>query len=114
MTKLHSKSCYGCKFAVEFRDHIRHGEQVRCGWAEEEFGGTRWVDVRKGVNGDVLKSKCGQFKSFLEDGELFPETPKEYEPCKTCTGSGSVKIKYLYYEKLEECKKCKGTGEVEL
>ena len=62
------KSCYACKFAREARDHFRLGEQVRCQWAEEQFGGERWVNVIKSEKtGKVLNSKCGQFVHVKEE-----------------------------------------------
>lgn len=113
MIKVHDQSCYGCRFALEARNLPRHGEQVRCQVAEELFGGTRWVNVRKGKNSDILKSKCGKFEPFQKDDSIAPEPKKEQVTCKTCKGKGRVTISFMSGSQLMKCHKCKGTGKVD-
>ena len=118
MRKIHEQSCYGCRFALEARNHVRHGEQVRCAKAEELFGGERWVGVRIGKNGDILKSKCGRFEPFVGDSSRAPdnEKPKEklMRACDSCKGSGRVIIKFVNSTEVMKCYKCQGKGMVEI
>jgi hypothetical protein len=115
--KLHEKSCYGCKYAIEARDHMRKGEQVRCKVAEELFGGTRWVNIRTGKNGDVLKSKCGEFEPFQGDETKTPDPKDETQVeiitdiCDTCNGAGKLVLSFgTGQRKHMSCKKCDGKG----
>lgn len=113
MQRVHEESCYGCRYAIEARNLPRHGEQVRCKMAEELFGGERWVNVRKGKNGDILKSKCGKFEQFQGDNSTAPEPKKEQKTCETCKGRGQIKISFLSGDKFMKCHTCEGTGKVD-
>jgi hypothetical protein len=120
MKKIHPESCMGCRFAIEHRDHMRNGEQVRCAKAEQLFGdnikgGKRWVSIRKGKNGDHLKSKCGTFEPFIGDSS----TQKSTEPqrkvkrlCAGCNGSGQKKVKFMNGFEHMKCYDCDGQGSV--
>lgn len=103
------KSCLECAFAKEHRNHFRLGEQVRCGFAEEAFGGTRWVDVQKSEKtGKVINSKCGQFKHALD--ALTEPKPVE---CEICKGSGKQTVRIMLETKTIECCKCNGKGVIQ-
>jgi hypothetical protein len=117
LKKCHEQSCYGCRFALEARNHVRLGEQVRCAKAEELFGGERWVNVRKGKTGDILKSKCGEFQPFVGDDSTAPDPkpqPKVMAVCDSCKGSGKLIIQFAHSREAMKCYKCKGKGKVEL
>lgn len=110
-------NCYECKFALQARKHPRKGEQVQCKRAEELFGGERWVDVRKGKKGQLLKAKCGEFKSFIGDTSEAPDTKKtkpakRKQPCQKCGGTGKIKITVFANEELMRCSTCGGAGSV--
>lgn len=97
-------NCYGCKFAVEARSHLRHGEQVRCKWAEENFGGVRWVDA-------LEESKCGQFQPFK--GEPAEPLEKDvFSNCPQCRGTGLITVQYITGPQQIKCHKCGGIGSV--
>jgi hypothetical protein len=119
-----TQNCYGCRFAIEARNHPRHGEQVRCLKAEELFGRTkkdepRWVDVRRSEKtGKLLKPKCGQFQPFVGDDSTAPDPEKMKRKvtrmCDSCRGSGRVIIKFVSGTEAMKCHKCKGKGKVEI
>lgn len=122
------KSCLTCRFAMEHRDHVRLGEQVRCGKAEELFGthlkgGKRWVNVQKSPKTDnVVNSKCGTWEHIL-DGEFAvgkPEPAKlavakvhQGKYCPRCGGAGKLTVKVMAESKLTNCQMCQGTGRVQ-
>jgi hypothetical protein len=111
-----TNQCYGCKFAMEARNLPRKGEQVRCGKAEELFGGERWVDVRRSEKtGKLLKAKCGEFQPFIGDESVTPEPdkPKKTVVCEKCSGSGQQKFKFINDYKFIRCSQCEGKGKVE-
>lgn len=112
------KNCWNCKHALEARDHVREGEQVRCGFAEKEFGGTRWVNVRKSEKtGKYLQAKCGQFQPFIGDDStaqevVEEETPKVKVVCKRCKGSGRLRVQFLNSVEHMKCHGCEGKGNI--
>lgn len=104
---------------MEARNHVRHGEQVRCQKAEELFGGERWVNVRRSEKtGKLLKPKCGQFQDFIGDNSRAPdpEKPKRkiVRTCDSCKGSGKVMIKFISGIEAMKYHKCNGKGKVDL
>jgi hypothetical protein len=110
-------NCYGCRFAREARELPRQGEQVRCAKAEELFGGTRWVNVRRSdKTGKLLKSKCGTYEPFTGDDSVEPELmgqkPTSKKPCANCSGTGKQKIRFIDGFKSVACTKCEGKGNV--
>jgi hypothetical protein len=112
-----SQNCYGCRFALEARNHVRHGEQVRCAKAEELFGGERWVNVRRSEKtGRLLKPKCGQFQEFVGDNSRVPDHEKParkvMKACQSCKGSGMTKIQFVSGAVVVKCYKCKGKGKI--
>jgi hypothetical protein len=112
-----SQNCYGCRFALEARNHVRQGEQVRCSKAEELFGGERWVNVRRSEKtGRLLKPKCGQFQDFVGDSSRAPDPEKlarkVMKTCESCKGSGRVIIQFVSSTEAMRCHKCKGKGKV--
>lgn len=113
-----SQNCYGCRFALEARNHVRNGEQVRCAKAEEMFGGERWVNVRRSEKtGKLLKPKCKQFQPFVGDTSRAPDPkPKRQvvKTCSSCKGSGRVIIKFMSGNEAMMCHKCKGKGKIPL
>jgi hypothetical protein len=119
--KVHPESCFGCRFALEFQDKPRTGEQVRCGKAEQLFGTDlkgkkRWVDVRKGKNGDYLKAKCGTFEPFTGDDSRSPDVEEPAQKvkklCGKCNGSGNVKVKFINSYEYMNCHACGGQGSI--
>ncbi|AYP68749.1 hypothetical protein BpsS36_00043 [Bacillus phage vB_BpsS-36] len=108
------KSCYGCRFALEGRNHVREGEQVRCGKAEQLFGGERWVTVRKSKRGHYLKSKCGRFEAFQGDDSTAPDLQrlkkKSKKRCRKCQGSGKLTVTFVNGPESMKCHNCKGAG----
>jgi len=117
-----TNNCYGCKFALGARNHVRYGEQVRCQKAEELFGtdvkgGERWVDVKRSEKtGKLLKAKCGEFQPFVGDtSEVTVTAPTlETQICETCKGTGEVIIRFTEKSKAMKCNKCNGMGEVSI
>lgn len=119
------KSCLTCRFAIEHRNHIREGEQVRCGKAEELFGtqlkgGKRWVNVQKSLKGNVINSKCGTWEHILDgDFVVTPDQPvklqvaKASKYCPKCGGAGKVSVKIMNENKIATCHSCQGTGRVQ-
>lgn len=112
-----SNNCYGCRFALEARNHPRLGEQVRCAKAQELFGGERWVDVRRSEKtGRLLKAKCGTFEPFVGDSSRAPDPEKParqvVKTCPSCKGSGRVIIKFVSGSEAMKCHKCKGKGKI--
>jgi hypothetical protein len=116
------QNCYGCRFAIEARNHPRHGEQVRCAKAEEMFGlvkgkDPRWVDVRRSEKTrKLLKPKCGQFQDFIGDNSRAPDPEKParkvVRKCPSCQGSGRVLIQFVSGTEAMKCHKCKGEGKI--
>jgi len=90
-------NCRGCANLLGHKDVWYKGEDVtmfRCGYAEEEFGGERWV---------ADTAKCEVFKSIIpEEGAIeFPDK------CLHCI-DGKV-FSYLTGDDIK-CGYCKGTG----
>lgn len=118
------KDCLNCIFALEHREHIREGEQVRCGKAEELFGtqikgGKRWVNVLKSEQtGKVLKAKCGQFKPLVGDDfsadsvKTVSQTAKVNKVCSKCHGAGMVNVKVMARTEAVKCNLCNGKGKI--
>lgn len=114
-----SGNCYGCRFAIDQRDHVREGEQVRCAKAEELFGtnlkgGKRWVDVRRSEKtGKLLKAKCGTFES-ITPADFQSDAPevatKAQACCPVCKGSGLRSYKVGELTNQSKCYKCQGKG----
>jgi DnaJ-class molecular chaperone len=104
------KNCFGCRFAKEARNHVRNGQEVRCGKAEELFGGTRWVKV-------LPEAKCGTFESFQGDDSRAPdkEAPQKVKKvCGHCKGSTQVRMINIYDKvELVKCHVCNGKGSIE-
>lgn len=116
-------NCYGCKHAIEQRDHIREGEQVRCAMAEKLFGtdlkgGKRWVDVRRSKKtGKLLNAKCGTFDEITPQD--FEEAPAQKvvvkagsRSCPICKGSGMSNYKVSEVTMRSKCNRCNGKGEI--
>lgn len=90
-------NCRGCVHVLGERKDFHRGEDVqmfRCGYAEKEFGGERWVADLEG---------CSEFKSVIpEEGIIkFPDK------CLHCV-DGKV-FSYLTGDEIN-CGYCKGTG----
>lgn len=90
-------NCRGCVHVLGERKDFHRGEDVqmfRCGYAEKEFGGERWVADLDG---------CSEFKSVIpEEGIIeFPDK------CLHCI-DGKV-FSYLTGDEIN-CGYCKGTG----
>ena len=121
------KNCDTCKFALEHRNHVRLGEQVRCGKAEELFGvhgmkdGKRWVNVLKSPKtGNVINAKCGTYESALDE-PLTAQMPVKLVPastikkvCSVCHGTGKVMVRMNFQNQMGECHTCKGAGRVDV
>lgn len=93
-------NCRGCQHVKGDRKDFHRGEDVqmfRCGYAEKEFGGTRWVADLEG---------CESFKSVIpEEGAI-----EFIRDCNACGGSG----KTILFLREHECYGCSGTGKVEM
>lgn len=93
-------NCRGCAHLRGHKDVWYKGKDVamfRCGYAEEEFGGERWV---------ADTAKCEVFKSVIPE-----EGPIEFlRDCNACSGSGKTSM----FSKEYECYDCSGTGKVEM
>ncbi|MGX5581915.1 hypothetical protein [Bacillus cereus] len=93
-------NCRGCVHVLGEKLVYHKGEDVqmfRCGYAEKEFGGKRWV-----IDGD----NCEVFKSVIpEEGAI--EFLRE---CTACKGTG----KYNGSWTSVRCSGCDGTGKVEM
>lgn len=93
-------NCRGCVHLRGHKDVWFKGKDVamfRCGYAEEEFGGERWV---------ADTAKCEVFKSVIPE-----KGPIEFlRDCNACSGSGKTSM----FSKEYECYGCSGTGKVEL
>ncbi|PEL23430.1 hypothetical protein [Bacillus toyonensis] len=92
-------NCRGCVHVLGERKDFHRGEDVqmfRCGYAEKEFGGERWV-------AEPLTGDCEAFKSIIpEEGWIkFPDK------CLHCI-NGKV-FSYLTGDEIN-CGYCKGTG----
>jgi hypothetical protein len=103
------KNCYACRFALEARNHHRHGEQVRCKKAEELFGGVHWVNI-------LEESRCGMFEPFIGDNSRAPDPeqnqPKVKATCNTCRGSGKARVLFIDEVVFIKCHRCGGKGYV--
>ncbi|WP_163258394.1 hypothetical protein [Bacillus paranthracis] len=93
-------NCRGCVHVLGDKLVYRKGEDVqmfRCGYAEQEFGGERWVADLEG---------CEVFKSVIpEEGTIeFLRT------CGGCGGGGKFNGTFTSYY----CTACSGTGKVEM
>lgn len=93
-------NCRGCTHLRGHKDVWYKGKDVamfRCGYAEEEFGGERWVADLTG---------CTEFKSVIPE-----EGPIEFlRDCTICNGTGRIKL----FLRDDCCYACSGTGKVEL
>ncbi|EJV59324.1 hypothetical protein IEU_05589 [Bacillus mycoides] len=93
-------NCRGCVHVKGDRKDFHRGEDVqmfRCGYAEQEFGGERWV-------ADL--GNCEAFKSVIpEEGAI-----DFIRDCKACGGYG----KTILFLREHECYGCSGTGKVEM
>lgn len=98
-------NCYGCRFAIQSREHFRHGNQVKCLKAETLFGGERWVNV-------LEESKCGHYEPFVGDDSTAPElaAPKVVTNCNNCNGTGKITIWKMNQRTVVNCSKCDGKG----
>ena len=95
-------NCRGCAHVKGDRKDFHRGEDVqmfRCGYAEQEFGGERWVADLEG---------CEAFKSVIpSEGAI-----EFLRDCKACNGTGKTVGSFTY--KDTECYGCSGTGKVEM
>lgn len=93
-------NCRGCVHVLGDKLVYRKGEDVqmfRCGYAEQEFGGTRWVADLEG---------CEVFKSVIpEEGAI-----EFLRDCNACNGTGKYNGSWTSYH----CNGCSGTGKVEM
>jgi len=112
-------SCYHCKFAKDFKDMPRTGEQARCAKAEEMFGGERWVDVRRSEKtGKLLKPKCGQYESAAEEilsmkrSDILKLSTKKVPliKCASCHGKGKLVVNIGGTREYTTCDRCHGRG----
>lgn len=97
-------NCRGCVHVLGERKDFHRGEDVqmfRCGYAEKEFGGERWV-------AEPLTGDCEAFKSVIPD----EGTIEFIRDCNACDGSGYMK--YGLFTRGAECQGCSGTGKVEM
>ncbi|KAB2380220.1 hypothetical protein [Bacillus toyonensis] len=95
-------NCRGCAHVKGDKKVFNRGEDIqmfRCGYAEEEFGGERWVADLEG---------CSEFKSVIPD----EGTIEFLRQCNACGGSGKSSIKI--FGSIAECYGCSGTGQVEM
>ncbi|PFK68291.1 hypothetical protein [Bacillus cereus] len=95
-------NCRGCVHVLGERKDFHRGEDVqmfRCGYAEKEFGGERWV-------AEPLTGDCEAFKSVIpEEGWI-----EFIRDCNACSGTG----KYNGSWTSVSCSGCDGTGKVEM
>jgi len=93
-------NCRGCVHVKGDRKVFHRGEDAqmfRCGYAEQEFGGERWVADLEG---------CSEFKSVIpEEGTI-----EFIRDCKACNGTGTMSGSFTSYS----CGGCSGTGKVEM
>lgn len=96
-------NCRGCVHVLGDKLVYRKGEDVqmfRCGYAEQEFGGERWVADLEG---------CEVFKSVIpEEGTI-----EFLRDCNACNGTGESPIK-IFGNYAAICNGCSGTGKVEM
>lgn len=95
-------NCRGCVHVKGDRKDFHRGEDIqmfRCGYAEQEFGGERWVADLEG---------CSEFKSVIpEEGAI-----EFIRDCKACNSTGYMT--YGLFTRGAECQGCSGTGKVEM
>lgn len=95
-------NCRGCVHVLGDKLVYRKGEDVqmfRCGYAEQEFGGERWVADLEG---------CEVFKSVIpEEGTI-----EFLRNCNACGGTG--KHPDTLFTRGKDCYGCSGTGKVEM
>lgn len=101
------KNCFNCKFAME--DHTYKGK-VRCGKAEELFGGKRLVDFKEVATCGTWESVVDQLieVDFMVEGE--EKVVETVNTCKVCSGKGVVMVKLMSGTRSVDCHKCKGSG----
>lgn len=95
-------NCRGCVHVLGDKLVYHKGEDVqmfRCGYAEKEFGGERWV-----IDGD----NCEVFKSVIPEVGAI-EFLRE---CTACKGTG--KDQTTFFTRGRDCYLCSGTGKVEM
>lgn len=93
-------NCRGCAHVLGDKKVYRKGEDVqmfRCGYAEQEFGGERWVADLEG---------CEVFKSVIPD----EGTIEFLRECNACNGTGKMSGSFTNYR----CGGCDGVGLVEM
>lgn len=109
-------NCRGCAHLRGHKDVWYKGKDVamfRCGYAEEEFGGERWVaepvvKVAEKNHREPYYKGCEVFKSVIPD-----EGPIEFlRDCVGCNGKG-VMPGTLFTREFD-CSVCSGTGKVEM
>jgi len=102
-------NCRGCVHVKGDRKDFHRGEDIqmfRCGYAEQEFGGERWVNDTKEIIVEDGIMQCSAFKSVIpEEGAI-----EFIRDCNACDGSG----KSNFFGNLAECYGCSGTGKVEM
>lgn len=102
--------CFSCKFAIEARNDIRRGSQVKCQKAKELFNYKGWVDAKD-------EATCGThepFKGSPIDEQLKIEAPKPVKvKCTSCQGRGMVIIMIGDEQQSMKCRICEGHGTVE-
>lgn len=93
-------NCRGCIHVLGDKLVYHKGEDVqmfRCGYAEKEFGGERWV-----IDGD----NCEVFKSIIpEEGVI-----EFLRDCNVCNGTGRASGSFTVFN----CNGCGGVGKVEM
>jgi hypothetical protein len=104
---MEEKNCFGCRFALGYKDYKG---QVRCGKAEELFGGERWVNFKE-------VATCGTYEPAKGDETVHaePEEPKKEVVkvfCTTCAGTGRVSIQFVDKQENMNCHICKGKGNI--